>query len=82
MRSNLIKVGVLASAALAPFASFAEVVYTSQSGTTTALVGAITADLSTVLLYVVSAVIALAVVLVGIGYGWRKLKSKVFGKAF
>jgi len=80
------KIGLALSTAVVsvmPFLAMAQVpAYSSQSATTTSIFNSIAADLSTTLLVVVVAVISLAVLLVGIGYGWRKLKSKVFGKAF
>jgi len=83
MKNKIAKVGALGTAFLASaMSAFAQVTYSAQSATTTNLFGSIVADLTTVLLTVVGSVIGLAVVLVGIGYGWRKLKGKVFGKAF
>lgn len=56
--------------------------YESQLATTTALVQAIGFDLRDTAIMVVGVVLGIAVLLVGVGYAWRKLKSKAVGKAF
>lgn len=60
----------------------ADITYTSQIATTTALVGAIGGDLLQTVSMAIGVVLGIAVLLVGIGYAWRKLKSKAVGKAF
>jgi len=56
--------------------------YTSHVASTTALIGAISADLLTTVGIAVSATLSIAVLLVGVGFAWRKLKQKAVGKGF
>jgi len=56
--------------------------YESQLATTTALVGAIGADLLQTAVVVIGVVLGIAVFLVGVGFAWRKLKQKAVGKGF
>lgn len=77
LTSSLALIGLLYSTP-----AWAQVTYVDQNATTTTLFAAFLQDLTTVFLYVIGGVIGLAVLTVGIGYGWRKLKAKVFGKGF
>lgn len=56
--------------------------YTSQIATTTQVVQDIAADVTTTVIVTVGLVLAVAVLLVGIGFGWRKLQKYVTGKRF
>lgn len=56
--------------------------YTSQLATTTQLIGEISADLLSTVGIAIGSVLGIAVLLVGVGYAWRKLKQKAVGKAF
>lgn len=56
--------------------------YTSQIATTTEIVGNIGADLLQTATMAIGVVLGIAVLLVGVGYAWRKLKSKAVGRAF
>lgn len=47
---------------------------------TTELVGAFVDDAGQIALFVISAVLTVAVVLIGAGYGWRLLKRHVTGR--
>jgi len=84
MFSKMKKLAIVAlGSSVLPILAFAQVpTYQSQSATTTSIFNSIAGDLTTTLLAVVVSVISLAVLMVGIGYGCRKLKGKVFGKAF
>jgi len=79
------KIGVALGAVsgiLLPVIASAQVTYESQVSTTTEFIGLMTADILTTVLYAVGSVLGIAVLLVGVGYAWRKLKSKAVGKAF
>lgn len=56
--------------------------YDSQISTTTTIVGSIGADLLQTATMAIGVVLGIAVLLVGVGYAWRKLKSKAVGRAF
>ena len=56
--------------------------YTSQIATTSELVSAIGAGLLQTAVMAIGVVLGIAVLLVGVGYAWRKLKSKAVGRAF
>jgi len=56
--------------------------YESQLATTTALIQAVGLDLLQTALIAVGVVLGIAVLLVGIGYTWRKLRSKATGGKF
>jgi len=56
--------------------------YTSQLSTTTTIVGNIGGDLLQTATMAIGVVLGIAVLLVGVGYAWRKLKSKAVGRAF
>jgi len=70
--------GVLAVASPAS----ADINYTSQISTSTALVGAISADLLQTTVYSIGAVLGIAVLMVAVGFAWRKLTQKVTGRKF
>jgi len=56
--------------------------YTSQVATTTALLQQIGGDLLTTVGIAIGIVLGIAVFIVGVGFGWRKLKQKAVGKGF
>lgn len=56
--------------------------YTSQTATTTQLIGDITADGLQVIVIAIGIVLGIAVLLAGVGYTWRKLRSKAIGRNF
>lgn len=56
--------------------------YESQLATTTEIVGAIGSDLLATAVMAIGVVLGIAVLLVGVGYAWRKLKSKAVGRSF
>lgn len=56
--------------------------YTSQTATTTALIGDITADGLQVIVIAIGIILGIAVLLAGVGYTWRKLRSKAIGRNF
>lgn len=51
-----------------------------DTASTTELVGDLAASGSVIVVYVVTAVIGVALILVGAGYGWRMLKKHVTGR--
>jgi len=53
-----------------------------EVASTTAALGDTFSDIGTVLVYAIPVILTAAAALIGLGYGWRKLKSKVTGKAF
>lgn len=50
------------------------------TASTTAIIGALSTSGATIVAYTVTAVIGVALLLVGAGYGWRMLKKHVTGK--
>lgn len=54
--------------------------YVSQSATSTALIGAVNSDVLTQVLYSVGSVLAIAVLLLGIGFAWKKLQQRAVGR--
>jgi len=56
--------------------------YTSQLATTTTIVGNIGSDLLSTATMAIGVVLGIAVLLVGVGFAWRKLKSKAVGRGF
>jgi len=56
--------------------------YESQLATTTEIVGLIGGDILSTVIMAVGVVLGIAVLLVGIGFAWRKLKSKAVGRGF
>jgi len=56
--------------------------YTSQIATTTQVAKDITGDAALTLAIVVGLVLALAIMLAGVGFGWRKLTRYVIGRKF
>jgi len=56
--------------------------YVSQSATTTQVVQDITNDATLTVIIVIGLVLAVAVMLAGIGFGWRKLRQYVIGRKF
>jgi len=56
--------------------------YVSQLATTTALAQAISGDLLQTAIMGIGLVLGIAVFMVGVGFVWRKLKSKALGKGF
>jgi len=49
---------------------------------TTGLLTDVFSDVGTVMAFVIPAIVGIAVALLGLGFGWRQLKSKVTGKKF
>lgn len=56
--------------------------WVTQNATTTFLMGEITSDTLLALTTAIGIVVGIALVLAGVGYTWRKLKSKAIGRNF
>lgn len=56
--------------------------YVTQAASTTPIITAFVGDLTVIVVTAVVAVIGLAAILVGLGYGWRKLTKKATGGKF